>query len=217
MGIATAIQGLLLPLGLLAVWPAWGADLLARADYKLTGKLHIEMPDEAQAEQREGSVIVECQVLDSDGTLNCAAADERPTGLDFASVAVQALAALKAAPTDPDHPIVGRSFQRPVYFKLSNNDYFLEKVPNYHAAVNDVAMRKVHKSLAQMHVAYSQSTMSCTIKDEAGHIACVALHDGYPVAGMLDAVIDSLDDGALAAPFVKGRPMTGQTFTVSVM
>lgn len=217
MRIVNGIRGLLLSFGLLTVCPARGADLLTSADYTLLGPLDLQAPYQADLEQREGSVIVECKVLDIDGTLDCKSADERPTGLGFASAAVHALVKLKAAPADPSNPIVGRSFQRPVYFKLSNNDYFLETVPDYHAALNAIAMRKVHKTLAQMHVGYPQSTLTCTINDEAGHIVCVAVHDGYPVAGMLDAVIDALNKGALAAPFVKGAKMTGQVFTVNVI
>ena len=192
-------------------------DLLALHDYTLVGRSQYFMPAAAQDEQREGTATLECKVLDADGTLNCATVDERPTGFHFGDAALKSMAGRKAVTTDPAHPIIGRSFRQPFYFKYADRDFFLVAVPDYHAALDAFALANFHKTLKDMHVGYSASRLSCTILDEAGHVSCTALVDRYPKPGMLDAVIDSLDHDALAAPFKADTPMTGESFSVDVM
>ena len=188
-------------------------DLLALHDYTLVGQRHYNMPAAADKAQREGSVTLECKVLDADGRLDCAAVAERPTGFDFGKAAIACLAGVKAVTTDPAHPIIGRSFRRNVVFKIGNEDFFLVSIPDYHVALDAFTQAKFHKTLKQMQGSYSYSTLTCAILDETGHVSCKALRDSYPEPGMLDVVIDSINRDALAASFV---PLTGQGISIAV-
>ena len=198
------------------VSPAHADDLLALHDYTLVGQRHYDMPAAAEKAQREGAVTLECKVLDADGTLNCAVADERPTGFDFGKAAIACLAGVKAVTTDPAHPIVGRSFRRNFNFEFSGQDFFLVSIPDYHAALDAYTQAQFHKTLKQMQGRYSYSTLTCAILDEAGHVSCTALRDSYPEPGMLDAVIASLNRDARAAAFKPDTPLTGQGLSIAV-